>query len=213
LIQIVENGLSRTKRNVLGDFIHAITGLATDDRLNKIDQKEEEIKKKISSVLSHQVAYEEEVNAAVVGLQSEEQRIIMRLDEFEKKVDRGSQAMGRILAYQEMLREDEEMLEDVLESMRSGRAPVRLDAYLSTKSKLLTLAGYSYVGSKAVPGGAIVEYTAGLYTPATVLEEYLEGGVRHLRTEHYHYVLHPSLSLSGELSEFEVNLFLFKILK
>ena len=44
----------RVKRNFLGDLLHTLTGVATDDQLQAQLRLDEEIREKVLSVLTHQ---------------------------------------------------------------------------------------------------------------------------------------------------------------
>ena len=64
----------RVKRNFLGDLLHTLTGVATDDQLQAQLRLDEEIREKVLSVLTHQTQYEEEVGKIISGLSKEEER-------------------------------------------------------------------------------------------------------------------------------------------
>jgi hypothetical protein len=51
-----DNQLKRNKRNILGDVLHALTGVATDEELAKQRQLDEDIRNKVTSTLTRQMA-------------------------------------------------------------------------------------------------------------------------------------------------------------
>jgi hypothetical protein len=51
----------RFKRNILGDVLHALTGVATKEELAKQRQLDEEIRNKVTSTLTRQMSYEKTV--------------------------------------------------------------------------------------------------------------------------------------------------------
>ena len=53
-----DNMYVRHKRNILGDILHTLTGVATDDELHKQMKIDEEIREKIAATLNRQITYE-----------------------------------------------------------------------------------------------------------------------------------------------------------
>lgn len=184
--------MNRVKRNIFGDIIHSLTGLATDERLDQQAKGEEEVRGKITEVLKHQLQYEERMSTIVAELQSEGEGERRALEETRKKTEKGFRAVSRLFAYQAMLEEDEETLETVLEAMVEGKVGARLDAYLSNKCGLKTMAGFRYQHANRVPGGVVVHYNSRVYHSSRILEERMENGTWRVRTEEHHYILLPS---------------------
>ena len=163
------NGLRREKRNILGDIIHAVTGLATDARVDEQAKLDEEVRGKVEQVLAHQLAYEEKMTEALAELQAEEDVVQRRLSEMQRVSERGMRAISRLFAYQAMIMEDEETLEDALDAMRNGHASVRLDAYLGQKCGLAGLPGFEYRGVELFNGNVVMTYLGRVYQRASFL--------------------------------------------
>lgn len=180
------------KRNIFGDIIHSLTGLATDERVDEQARAEEEVRGKITEVLRHQLQYEEKFGIYLSELQEEEEGGRKMLEETRLKVERGFRASARLSAYQAMLEEDEETLVSVLEAMSTGAAGVRLDSYLSYKCGLTTMAGFRYKSIRPHPSGVQVTYDSRVYHHSLILEERLENGTWRVRTEGHQYILPPS---------------------
>jgi hypothetical protein len=68
-----DNQLQRYKRNILGDILHALTGVATDEELAKQRQLDEDIRNKVTSTLTRQMAYEKTITDIIGNITNEEE--------------------------------------------------------------------------------------------------------------------------------------------
>jgi hypothetical protein len=60
-----ENSVRRTKRNVFGDIMHQLFGVATDEQLQQQLRVDEEMRNKVADTLTRQVYYEKELTMAI----------------------------------------------------------------------------------------------------------------------------------------------------
>ena len=80
-----ENSVRRTKRNVFGDIMHQLFGVATDEQLQQQLRVDEEMRTKVADTLTRQVYYEKELTMAISNITMEEDRMESRVSELEKK--------------------------------------------------------------------------------------------------------------------------------
>jgi hypothetical protein len=80
-----ENSVKRTKRNVFGDIMHQLFGVATDEQLQQQLRVDEEMRTKVADTLTRQVYYEKELTMAISNITMEEDRMESRVSELEKK--------------------------------------------------------------------------------------------------------------------------------
>jgi hypothetical protein len=187
-----------------------VTGLATDDRIDKVIAKEEEVVHQLSELISDQVKFESKLTNSVGELQRQEERNQASISEERELSARRQSAVGRLFVYQELLSEDEELLADILTAMREGAVPIRLDSYLSGRSGLSTLGGFQYVGIKMAPKGAEVRYLSRVFRDVVPVSDlHHHTGLRLLTTDSHSYLLLPTSSHLTELTEYEVSCSLF----
>jgi hypothetical protein len=60
-----ENSVRRVKRNVFGDIMHQLFGVATDEQLQQQLKVDEELRDKVADTLTRQVYYEKELTMAI----------------------------------------------------------------------------------------------------------------------------------------------------
>ncbi len=68
-----ENSVRRTKRNVFGDIMHQLFGVATDEQLQQQLRVDEEMRSKVADTLTRQVYYEKELTMAIGNITVEDQ--------------------------------------------------------------------------------------------------------------------------------------------
>jgi hypothetical protein len=115
-----ENGIRRMKRNVFGDIMHQLFGVATDEQLQQQLRVDEELRDKVADTLTRQVYYEKELTMAVGNITMEEDRLESRVSELEQKHKSDKDRDSRMAAHRFTLMEDVDRLEDVLEAVVTG---------------------------------------------------------------------------------------------
>jgi hypothetical protein len=84
-IEIEENDVKRVKRNIFGEALHQLFGVATDEELQQQLRVDEELRDKVASTLTRQVYFEKEIVSAIGNLTAEEDRAMDRIDVLEEK--------------------------------------------------------------------------------------------------------------------------------
>jgi hypothetical protein len=80
-----DNQVHRFKRNILGDVLHALTGVATEEELAKQRQLDEEIRNKVTSTLTRQMSYEKTVTDIIGNITNEEEVLGRHLQKLAQK--------------------------------------------------------------------------------------------------------------------------------
>jgi hypothetical protein len=114
---VEENSVRRTKRNVFGDIMHQLFGVATDEQMQQQLQVDEEMRNKVADTLSRQVYYEKELTMAIGNITMEDDRMEGRVSELEERHNSDRDRGVRMNAHQFTLMEDMDRLEDVLEAV------------------------------------------------------------------------------------------------
>jgi hypothetical protein len=80
-----ENSVKRVKRNVFGDIMHLLFGVATNEQLQQQLRVDEELRDKVADTLTRQVYYEKELTMAIGNITMEEDRMESRVSELEQR--------------------------------------------------------------------------------------------------------------------------------
>ena len=205
----------RVKRNFLGDMLHTLTGVATDDQLQAQLRLDEEIREKVLSILTHQTQYEEEVAKIITGLSKEEEGLSAALSSLQAAHLRDFRRQTRLNAVVAVVDSDLQMLEDILDSIMHEVTPGRLSAYLSFKSGLPSAVPFTFVNATYTGKAVEVLFESYLYQERQIISStsvYNESALL-LRTRISQYLVHPHHPSLSELSVNEVgvsvNVFFF----
>ena len=196
----------RVKRNFLGDMLHTLTGVATDDQLQAQLRLDEEIREKVLSILTHQTQYEEEVAKIITGLSKEEEGLSAALSSLQAAHLRDFRRQTRLNAVVAVVDSDLQMLEDILDSIMHEVTPGRLSAYLSFKSGLPSAVPFTFVNATYTGKAVEVLFESYLYQEHQIVSStsvYNESALL-LRTRISQYLVHPHHPSLGELSVNEV---------
>ena len=194
------------KRNFLGDMLHTLTGVATDDQLQAQLRLDEEIREKVLSILTHQTQYEEEVAKIITGLSKEEEGLSAALSSLQAAHLRDFRRQTRLNAVVAVVDSDLQMLEDILDSIMHEVTPGRLSAYLSFKSGLPSAVPFTFVNATYTGKAVEVLFESYLYQEHQIVSStsvYNESALL-LRTRISQYLVHPHHPSLGELSVNEV---------
>ncbi len=199
------NDARRFKRNILGDLLHTLTGVATDEQLQEQLRMDKEIRAKVTSLMTHQVTYEESMTSSLSQLQKGETEIAGHVDELSSTFQREMNRLYRVLAYSSFLDDDIALLSDSLESISTGIAPATLSAYLSSKCGLTTVLHLSYKSARTWERGVVISYISYLYSKAEVVfPPTTSRDTQTLVTHRSTYLLHPAHLHLPSISELEV---------
>ena len=197
------NQYTRYKRNILGDFLSAVTGVATEDELQKQMKIDNEIRDKVVEVLGRQVTFEKSITAYYTNLTREEEQMHKRIDAIANQRTRDRNQLSRIMVLTAIAQDDIKDMEDILEILWTGRVPARHAIKLSKYAKLPRVALFNF--NRATPGqeGPVMQYSTRTYynSKAKVIEYGLT--YTEIQTDHNLYLLHPGHDLSTPIMEIE----------
>jgi hypothetical protein len=199
-----DNQVRRFKRNILGDVLHALTGVATEEELAKQRQLDEDIRDKVTATLTRQMSYEKNVADIIGNITNEEEVLGRHLQELAQKHADDVGRMTRLNVHHQIILEDIDKLEDVLAAVWTGEVAVRHAVFLSAKANLPTAAHFRAVGLYMDRSGPVVRYVTRIYKKVDVLTVNRTKRVVTLSTLGRTYYLHPGHNLLLSLNEMEV---------
>jgi hypothetical protein len=199
-----ENSVRRVKRNVFGDIMHQLFGVATDEQLQQQLKVDEELRDRVADTLTRQVYYEKELTMAIGNITAEEDRMESRVSELEKRHKADKDRDSRMAAHRFTLMEDVDRLEDVLEAVVTGAVNTRHAAYLSAKAGMSRVASYEFLNLTAVGNKLVVCYLTRLFNEVVVEVVATSATAVQIRTPSREYFLHVSHGPEMPLTEMEV---------
>ncbi len=203
------NAYLRYKRNIFGNIISSLTGLATEDEIKEQLRLDKEIRNRVTSLLSHQVSFEQGVAKSLEGLQAGEKDLASMLGALEATHQEDINAVVRLSVFLTVLDADLASLEDTATAVLSGAAPGRLAAAFSAHFGLQGLLMYKMLSIRPWSRGVQVHYLSYLYQPGDVLSSVLQpDGSYYLYTSLCCYHVHALQLELPALTEFEVILFI-----
>jgi len=207
----LKNGLDRQRRNIFGDILSGITGMPTGEQYRHHMHVQEDLRKKMVSVLKHQIESESHLTQSISDVQTKEEQLEVRLSNLESSMHQHSSATARLFIYYHLLSEDRDMLEDTLDAMRNGVAGVRQDAYLSRLAGLHTLGFFEYNRAVQTKGGVDVEYFARAYHHVELVSRSSMNGSEQVNTGDRRYLIRPHTLPSTPLllTEDEVHIYIY----
>ena len=199
----VENSIRRQKRNILGDFLHTLTGVATEEQLQAQVRLDGEIRDKIRDTLSRQVSFDRTISTIYGNLTREEEKIQERLDKLytQRSKDRAQVTRLRVLA--QVAKDDIEDMEDILDSLWTGMVGSRHAMKLSDMAGLSTMAKLKVESLQCGNRNPTIQYTTTLYQTQKA-EIIVTPHYQLAKTDSEGYFLHSGHSLSHPLSTKEV---------
>jgi hypothetical protein len=203
-IEIEENSVRRVKRNIFGEALHQLFGVATDEELQQQLRVDEELRDKVASTLTRQVYSEKEIVSAIGNLSAEEDKVMERIDVLEEKYRLDRERELRMDAHRFTLMEDVDRLEDILEAVVTGVVNTRHAAFLSALAGLLHVASFEFVNVTATSTGVTVRYLTRLYKTVEVKDVFMSVSYSQVRTPTRDYFLHLSHGVEMPLTEMEV---------
>jgi hypothetical protein len=199
----------RVKRNFLGDILHTLTGVATDDQLQAQLKLDQEIRQKVSHIMTKQVTFERDLTDAVTNLGREEEELSTNIDLLRDSVARRMSAVLRLITYEALIDSDMEMLLDSVTALSRGVPPVRLSSYLSHKCGIPALLDFKLDEVLSTSKGVSFLYAASLYTKGIIQTISARDNQSSLLTTTSHqYLVLPSHPEEAPLVLEEVNTYL-----
>jgi hypothetical protein len=176
-VEIEENHVKRVKRNIFGEALHQLFGVATDEELQQQLRVDEELRDKVASTLTRQVYFEREIVSAIGNLSAEEDKVVERVDVLEEKYRLDKERELRMDAHRFTLMEDVDRLEDILEAVVTGVVNTRHAAFLSAQAGLSRVASFEFMNVTATSTGVTVRYLTRLYQTVEVKDVYMSAYV------------------------------------
>jgi hypothetical protein len=192
------------KRNVFGDIMHQLFGVATDEQLQQQLRVDEEMRSKVADTLSKQVYYEKEITQAIGNLTDDEERLEGKLRTLEETHSLDKERGIRMNGHRFTLMEDVDRLEDVLEAVVTGAVNTRHAAYLSAKAGLSRVASYEFLNLTLSNKVVTVRYLTRLFKEVEVEVIATSASVVQVRSPSREYYLHASHGPEMTLTELEV---------
>jgi hypothetical protein len=203
-IEIEENAVKRVKRNIFGEALHQLFGVATNEELQQQLRVDEELRDKVASTLTRQVYFEKEIVSAIGNLTAEEDKAMDRIDVLEEKYRLDKERELRMDAHRFTLMEDVDRLEDILEGVVTGTVTTRHAAFLSSQAGLSRVASFEFVNVTATTTGVTVRYLTRLYQTVEVRDVFVSATYSQVRTPSRDYFLHLSHGVEMPFTEMEV---------
>ncbi len=199
------NGIRRYKRNILGDFLHAITGVATEEQLQAQTRLDEEIRDKIKDTLSRQVTFERTISSVYGNLTREEEKIQEKMDKLynQRAKDKAQATRSRVLL--KIAEDDIEDMEDVLDSVWRGEVGSRHTMRLVDMTGLPHMAKMKVDSYHCEGSMPVILYSTQLYKTLRA-EITLKSTHQVVRTDEEGYILHRGHSLLHPLSQRETTI-------
>jgi hypothetical protein len=197
------NQVRRQKRNILGDLVHVITGLATDDMLQQQLKIDEVIRDKVTNTLARQISFEQTMATIYSNLSKEEETMHSMLYSLQFQHEQDKARLTRMTAYQSVVLEDIDRLEDQIEAVWTGQANTRHAVFLSSRAGLSQVAAFTYI-STVHSTDLQLKYSARMYTNTPIKKITYTPGILHLDTMDKSYLLHPAYDLGHPITELEV---------
>lgn len=200
------NHYRRQKRNILGDILHTLTGVATDDELHKQMKIDEEIREKIAVTLNRQVAYEKTLATTYANLSMEEERLHERVDELDRSLAREKFKIKKMAAVSRVAMDDVKELEDIVSSLHKGEPTTKHAAKLSQKAGQNVIVSFSVHNTTKSPSGPVIWYRARLITKVQ-MDMMEEPNYKRVDTPTTAYIVHNSFDpISMPLTEMETRI-------
>jgi ribosomal 50S subunit-associated protein YjgA (DUF615 family) len=150
------NTLRRFKRNIIGDVLHFVSGVPTDEMMAKQVKLDEEIRDKVTATLTRQMAYERSVTDVIGNITREEEVLGHHLEKLARKHTQDISKITRFATHRHVILDDIDQLEDILEALWTGVVNTRHAVYLSSRAGLKQVAKFRTVGITAGRNGPTV---------------------------------------------------------
>ena len=199
----LENRVRRQKRNILGDFLHAVTGVATEEQLQAQTRLDAEMRDKVKDALGRQVSFERTITSVYTNISREEERLHERLDRLYNQRAKDRAQLTRLKALEQVAQDDIEVLEDVADSIWQGEVGSRHAIRLVDQAGLPEMAKLKVDSLSCKHNVPMIRYTTMMYQEkVATIDEY--DNYKTVQTTATSYLLHKGHPLSHPLSDMEV---------
>jgi len=164
----LDNQLTRNKRNIIGDFLNYVGGVATEDQLKKQLIIDKEIRDKITSTLTRQLSFEHTIAAAYSNLTLEEDALHRKVDDIVTQNKRNRAHASKLRGLLHIAVQDIENMEDCLSAIWQQQASPRQAARLAVKAGLKTTPPLHLLHFTGTDQGIILTFQTSLWRTTAV---------------------------------------------
>jgi len=158
----------RQKRNVIGNVIHLLTGLATDDDLQRQLQLDKQIRDQVLQLLSQQTTYEEKMTNAMHNFTMEEEQIYKILTAVRQEHAEDRQYINRVVAQLTVLEKDLQKLRRTLETVWTKKVTVQQTVEILTKINIIEIVPLELESINITDKRVTLTYIARIFTKERV---------------------------------------------
>jgi len=199
-------GQSRQKRNVLGDIISSITGLATQDSISQQQAYDKELRRKMEELVRTQQAEANVIEQMVGNLALEEETLDGRLEQLQQQHKQDIAHMQQHMIRQFLVRQDIYALKNILASMQLGTATP--EQVIRFTARMQTGIAHHFLFHRIDIVHDVLEavYTSALYAPTTAqfMQPLLQAW--QVRTDRATYILQDKPALHDHITWHETRL-------
>ncbi len=199
-------GLSRKKRNIFGDIVHAITGVPTEEQMTKETALTEALRQKVLTMVQHELKFEKDTAAMLQAVDRNEAVLSERLEDIDFRLSGVSRLITRHLTYVSVVEREKREIEGVMQALVNGRASMELSVELAKGAGLSGIPHFVY--RKSVIKDMMLEttFSCTLFSPYDIVREENEGnGTKVVTTDRRRYLLSKGSEIPKVLSEWEVS--------
>ena len=203
-------GLSRRKRNIFGDIVHAITGVPTEEQMSKETALTEALRQKVLTMVQHELKFEKDTAAMLQAVDRNEAVLSERLQDVDFRLSGVSRLITRHLTYVSVVENEKREIEGILQALVSGKASMELSVELAKGAGLSGIPHFVYEESTMRNMMLETIFSCTLFSPYDVVqEENKETGTKVVTTDKRRYLLSMRGEVPSVLSEWEVRCVLF----
>jgi ElaB/YqjD/DUF883 family membrane-anchored ribosome-binding protein len=181
---------ARQKRNVLGDIISSITGLATQDSISQQQAYDMELRRKMEELVRTQQAEANTIEQLVGNLVQEEETLDGKLDQLQQRHKQDIAHLQQHSVRQFLVRQDLTALKSILASMQLGTATPGQVIRFTARMQTGIAHHFQFQHMHIEHDTLVATYTSALYAPTTI--EFMQPLLQawQVRTDRATYILH-----------------------
>ena len=150
----------RRKRNILGDIISSITGLATIDTVHKQEQHDRDLRSRIESIMNLQKQEANDIGSILGNITQEEEALQEQITNLGHRHTKDVRHMHKHNLRLMLVQADISTMRDILMSMQDGIATVRQTARFMTRTSTDSIPHFTYKSIHLEHGTLHIAYQA-----------------------------------------------------
>jgi len=163
------DGRIRRKRNILGDIISSITGLATIDTVHKQEQHDRDLRSRIESIMNMQKQEANDIGSILGNITQEEEALHEQVINLRRRHVQDIKYMHKHNLRLMLVQTDINTMRDILTSMLDGAATARQTARFMTRTGTDSIPHFAYKDMHMVHGTLHIAYRAKIMHKVEVL--------------------------------------------